>query len=403
MRLFGWFDGSSNDEIKHKQNIFKISLFVGIFIVVALAVIALDDSPKESVGDFKLYSEEKSIKTRWMSEAANELKLQKESMKQVERATKEAQSEVEKLRAELTKLKEERASYLSSQDEKKGSMKYPEPPHEIDLNSYLPPEMREVEEKQDPPHALLEDTPIKVVEREFIPSLGVESYASQEKSAPAELKKELLALLSTGTILQATLTNGMDAPTMSQAKDNPLIVHMILRDLAILPNRQKHDIKDCFVLGEGYGDLSSERAYIRANNISCITSKGHIDMPIKGYIAGEDGKIGLRGKVISKQGTLLARAIVAGFIDGVAKGFNDVGQTIQVTPFGTSSTQNLDTKSMLEKGAYSGLASGAGRLMDFYLKLADQVFPVIEIEAGRKVDIVLNDKIELTPLEEKQP
>lgn len=159
MRLFGWFDGSSNDEIKHKQNIFKISLFVGIFIVVALAVIALDDSPKESVGDFKLYSEEKSIKTRWMSEAANELKLQKESMKQVERATKEAQSEVEKLRAELTKLKEERASYLSSQDEKKGSMKYPEPPHEIDLNSYLPPEMREVEEKQDPPPRTLRGYP----------------------------------------------------------------------------------------------------------------------------------------------------------------------------------------------------------------------------------------------------
>lgn len=40
--------------------------------------------------------------------------------------------------------------------------------------------------------------------------------------------------------------------------------------------------------------------------------------------------------------------------------------------------------------------------MDFYLKLADQVYPVIELEAGRTVDIVVTNAKELTTMEEKQ-
>ena len=68
---------------------------------------------------------------------------------------------------------------------------------------------------------------------------------------------------------------------------------MRLMDNAVLPNQFRSKVKECFVVGAGYGDVSSERAYIRTESLSCITRDGTaIDVPIKGYVAGEDGKAG---------------------------------------------------------------------------------------------------------------
>ena len=70
---------------------------------------------------------------------------------------------------------------------------------------------------------------------------------------------------------------------------------MLLRlvDNAVLPNHFRSKIKECFVVGAGFGDVSSERAYIRTESLSCVTRDGTaIDVPIKGYVAGEDGKAG---------------------------------------------------------------------------------------------------------------
>lgn len=230
-----------------------------------------------------------------------------------------------------------------------------------------------------------------ITEEQIIPNtLEVTNIIPPKKEDKKEDKKRI-SLLPAGSILHGTIINGMDAPTMSQAKDNPLIMEMVLNNLAILPNKRNFDLRQCFVLGEGYGDLAAERVYVRTTTLSCINSNDEvIDLKLKGYVAGEDGKIGLRGDVVSKQGAVLARAIVAGFVDGIAKGFSQTGDTIQITPFGqTQSTGSLDGTKLLAKGTYNGLSEGANRLMDFYLKLADQVFPVIEIAAGRKVDIIV--------------
>ena len=44
-----------------------------------------------------------------------------------------------------------------------------------------------------------------------------------------------------------------------------------------------------------------------------------IDGPISAYVVGEDGKNGLRGRVVSKQGSAIARSIFAGTISGLGK------------------------------------------------------------------------------------
>jgi conjugal transfer pilus assembly protein TraB len=86
--------------------------------------------------------------------------------------------------------------------------------------------------------------------------------------------------------------------------------------------------------------------------------------------------------------------IIAGFVGNVATAFSQQGQTTttSLTSGGVTQSNNLDVGQTLKGGVYAGFASGANKLADFYLKLADQVSPVIEIDARRKVELITTAK-----------
>jgi conjugal transfer pilus assembly protein TraB len=211
-------------------------------------------------------------------------------------------------------------------------------------------------------------------------------------------------MLPTGSITKVMLLSGFDAPTMTQAKTNPLPILMKVIDMSILPNKFKYDLRECFIMGEGYGDLSSERAYIRTNNLSCVTTTGkHIDMPFKAMATGEDGKIGLRGVVVTKQGALLARTIIAGFLQGIGESFSQSKQFSVIG--GSETTQGVTDMNMgeaLNYGAAGGLTTASEKLADFYLKMADQVAPVIEISAQREIELITTGITKFEFIEEKE-
>lgn len=421
MNIFGFMDklGTSKDR-ESVQKALKVLVIVGIFLVVLFSVFASNDNkPVQDVGTFNITKEDKTLKSRWMGESAKDIKIQDQSIKNLERKMQDLQTENKKLEDRIKNTEKKASDDSEGSLDKNGLYKnFPKPDGKTkdDLSKFVPQGIKNLEDIVGTKGETKNNTndvkidkmfnTTQIVENQvYQGSLSVENVAPRNSDNNATKSKTPLDLLSSGTIIRATLVNGMDAPTMSQAKDNPLITLMVVRDLAILPNKYKYDLRECFILGEGYGDLSAERVYIRTNNLSCVAEDGeHIDFEIKGYAAGEDGKIGLRGEVVSKQGAVLARAIIAGFVDGVGKAFSQVGNTVQVTPYGTT-TSNTDISSaeLAKKGMYSGLSAGSSKLADFYLKLADQVYPVIEIAAGRDVDIVISNKRDMTTLEDTQP
>jgi conjugal transfer pilus assembly protein TraB len=220
------------------------------------------------------------------------------------------------------------------------------------------------------------------------------------ESAPREVPpRDSRRYLPSGAFTRALLLGGLDAPTGGQAQRNPQPVLMRLMDNAVLPNHFRSKVKECFVVGAGYGDVSSERAYIRTESLSCIARDGSaIDVPLKGYVAGEDGKAGMRGRLVSKQGQILANALLAGVASGIGQAFTQSATTMSISPLGTTST--VDTGKQLEAGVGTGVGKALDRLAQYYITLAEKVFPVIEIDAGRTVDVVLTQGIALpVPLE----
>mgnify|MGYP001358343411 CR=1 FL=1 len=213
--------------------------------------------------------------------------------------------------------------------------------------------------------------------------------AASMSSAPAkEEKASAENYLPAGTFMRVVLLAGLDAPTGGQAQNNPHPILMRVLDPAQLPNRYMADMKDCVVTANGYGDISSERAYIRTDRLSCIDQKGGaVDVSLKGYVAGEDGKAGMRGRLVSKQGQALANAFLAGIGSGIGQAFKESSSTVSTSPLGSTSTVT-DGKE-LQAGLASGVGSAMSQLSKYYIKLAEQVFPVIEVDGGRVVDVVL--------------
>jgi len=187
---------------------------------------------------------------------------------------------------------------------------------------------------------------------------------------------------------RAVLLGGLDAPTGGQSQTNPHPVLLRLVDSAVLPNRYRGEVRECFVIGAGYGDISSERAYIRTENLSCIRHDGStLEIAIQGSIFGEDGKVGMRGRLVTKQGQLLANALLAGVVSGIGTAFSQYYTTTTTSTFGTIST--TDPNKAIQSGLGTGVGSAMNRLANYYISLAEKIFPVIEIDAGRMVDVVL--------------
>jgi conjugal transfer pilus assembly protein TraB len=219
------------------------------------------------------------------------------------------------------------------------------------------------------------------------------SVEAPERSAPAgQVGRDAETYTPSGSMIQGVLLTGLDAPTGQNAMKEPTPALIRVKKESILPNRFLADFRECFIIVGGHGDLASERAMLRAENLSCIRNdKSVIDAKLEGWVVGNDGKAGVRGRLVSKQGAVLARASLAGLADGISQAFS--GNVRGQLP-GTG----MDSDYTLQSGAFGGASTAMDRIAKYYLDLADQMHPVVEVDAGREVTLVLVRGITLPAL-----
>ena len=102
--------------------------------------------------------------------------------------------------------------------------------------------------------------------------------------------------------------------------------------------------------------------------------------------------------MVTKQGAILARTMAAGFIEGMGQVFKESSSTVNTSGIGVTST--IDPNKATQVGIYSGVGEGAKKLSEYYLKLNDQMFSIIEINVGREGDILFNKSITLEEISE---
>jgi len=200
--------------------------------------------------------------------------------------------------------------------------------------------------------------------------------------------------IPTGTIMPIKLITGLDAPGKSTgmgAEPHPVL--MFVEDMSMLPNNVQMDMRECFVLGEGVGDLSEERAKIRTRSLSCIKDKEQaaVDIPIHGMVTGEDGKVGMRGPVVTREGALLAKALMAGFVNGISRAFMPYQQGFTISSSPAQAFNFPDPQRLGMAGVAGGMGGAAQALARHYTQLAKDIYPVIEIDAGRQGSVIITE------------
>jgi len=197
------------------------------------------------------------------------------------------------------------------------------------------------------------------------------------------------------SFMEAKLLTGFDASTSGKGTSNPEPLLLRIQTPAVLPNDVKQELQGCFVIAEAVGRLDKERADVRLVSLSCLSNEGKavIDTPIKGFVTDADSKVGLAGRVVSRMGAATARTILAGFFEGMGDMLKSAATTRSTSALGTTTT--VDSSQIAKYSIGGGLSEGADSLHDFYLSLAKQATPVIEVGATKKITVIISEGKEL--------
>jgi len=233
-----------------------------------------------------------------------------------------------------------------------------------------------------------------------IDTKSVKKYRLREKERElAEIRKRLKEKntyhIMTG-LTKAYLVTGVYAPAFSEGKSDPLPVLLQAEGNILIANNDTESIENCFLLGSAKGNMNSETADIRLNKISCSLADGtkKIEGSISGWVIGENGIPGVPGELLHKNGAWLAKTFVAGFLDTFSQTL--VSYAGAGGKNGNASNGTITVGDSLASAGAQSTSDVFQKIGDYYLKMAEQIFPVIEVKPGRTVDILLKGGDTLT-------
>ncbi|MBB5712356.1 TrbI/VirB10 family protein [Sphingomonas xinjiangensis] len=149
-------------------------------------------------------------------------------------------------------------------------------------------------------------------------------------------------------------------------------------------------IQGCLINGAARGELSSEKVYVKLQKMTCPQPGGRYAVSeVKGFIAF-GGKAGVRGRVVSREGSLVSQAFIAGLVGGFGRGFsaNANASLMQPNVIVNGKRQQLGLGDIAQGGLGEGVAQSGDMVSKYLIERAEQYQPVIEMPTGVDVEIV---------------
>ena len=149
-------------------------------------------------------------------------------------------------------------------------------------------------------------------------------------------------------------------------------------------------IEGCLINGAARGELSSEKVYVKLQKMTCPQPGGRYAVSeVKGFVAFA-GKTGVRGRVVSREGSLVTQAFIAGLAGGFGRGFSANATSFLTQPNVTvnGQRQKLGVGDIAQGGLGEGVAQSADMVSKYLIERAEQYQPVIEMPTGIDVEIV---------------
>jgi len=192
-----------------------------------------------------------------------------------------------------------------------------------------------------------------------------------------------------GVYVKGVLLGGIVVSTSMGSSAEPVPVVIRVTDSGNLPKNFNMDLSKCKIIGSSYGDLSSERAIIRAETLTCTDASSELIYTTKvaGLIYGDDGMNGIKGHVVQTSNKHLKNAMLGGMISGFASSAKGTDPMV-ITGGGAINTKKKGFADMATEGAFSGASNAAEKIADYYIKQAESMSPVLLISGGARVDVL---------------
>jgi conjugal transfer pilus assembly protein TraB len=228
---------------------------------------------------------------------------------------------------------------------------------------------------------------------------GATGLRAARPEAPPVVVEDSPDYLPPNSYAPARVIVGVDASAGVASQTDPLPVVLritgparsVMQNGKVLTTR----IQGCVVNGAARGDLSSEKVYVKLARMTCDQPGGRVAVSeVKGFISFA-GKSGVRGRVVSREGSLVSQALLAGIIGGFGRGFsanaNSLFSGITTNPDGTRG--QLSPGDILTGGLGQGAADAADTVSKYLIERAEQYQPVVEMPTGIDVEIVFLDGV----------
>ena len=191
---------------------------------------------------------------------------------------------------------------------------------------------------------------------------------------------------------------GVDASVgvASQSDPLPVVLRITGPARSVVKNGKllTTNITGCIVNGAARGDLSAEKVYVKLARMTCNQPGGRVAVSeVKGFISFA-GKSGVRGRVVSREGSLVSQALLAGIVGGFGRGFSANANSIFTGSIGEDGNRkNLSGADILTGGLGQGAGDAADTVSKYLIERAEQYQPVVEMPTGIDVEIVFLDGV----------
>lgn len=203
--------------------------------------------------------------------------------------------------------------------------------------------------------------------------------------------------LPAGSFAEATLLTGVYAPTQGSAQPVQLRVDLTF----IGPNRSRIPLQGAFAIGKAVGDPNSTRAVIQVDRISHVRPGGEVlELPVNGYVADDDGIMGLAGQYVWRIHEAALLAATTGGIAAAADAAASRETVTQLNPLG-GATQ-IVTGDVGKYAAARGASRAADEVGRIITRRLDEIVPAIYVPNGKRLTLVLIDGVTLTGLDVKE-
>jgi len=389
-----------NNREKIKKN-FKLILSI-LVIIIFCAFLLFFNQPKKNESDFAkiingrskiiLHNPNSNLKAedRWLENAENKLEVYDEFQKNYG-------NDKSKIETQINQIDEKYDQIIAKQNELiQGQSK------EIDdLKNQI--KTKNTSNVKDPFNNASEQGIVNKTIQNFHLNLGEENEGESKDGEFFKAEE----YVPSGAYATATIISGVDASVgiSSQSDPRPILLRITSPAFSSIYDniQQKVDISGCLITGAASGDLSSEKVYIKLVNMTCSKDENLIyETAIKGYVAGQ-GKSGVRGQVISREGDFLAKSFLAGLVGGFGQGL--ASRVAPPLSFSSGATlQNgYSNEDIVKKGVGQGIGGASDRLSNYLINRAEQYQPIVSIPSGIEVEVVFVEGFHLNGKRHRKP